>query len=82
MLDELLEDRMKGAVRLDGFDEAIIGVATSMTMEDVIAYDQEKLLSILEKMMGCDRAGADEYFEFNILCSYMGERNPVYVELL
>ena len=59
----------------DGFDEAIIGVEER---GGVVAYDVDKIIEILSREMTEDEA--IEYFEFNILGAYMGEKTPVYIK--
>ena len=67
----------EGLLFADGFDDAIIGVAERIGMEPVVAYDVNKIIEILARDMPEDEAV--EYFEFNILGAYMGERTPVFV---
>lgn len=59
------------------FDEAIIGVAERIGQEPVVAYDTTKLVEILSRSMSVDEAY--EYFEFNILGAYVGEKTPMFV---
>ena len=59
------------------FDDAILGVAERIGMEAVVAYSTAKIIEILARDMTEDEAV--EYFEFNILGAYMGERTPVFV---
>ena len=61
----------------DGFDEAIIGVEERA---GVVAYDIDKIIEILMREMTEDEAV--EYFEFNILGAYMGEKTPVYIKIV
>ena len=61
----------------DGFDDAILGVAERIGMEAVVAYSTPKIIEILSREMTEDEAV--EYFEFNILGAYVGERTPVFV---
>lgn len=61
----------------DGFDEAILGVAERIGMEAVVAYSTPKIIEILSRDMTEEEAV--EYFEFNILGAYVGERTPVFV---
>ena len=67
----------EGLLFADGFDDAIIGIAERAGMEPVVAYDVNKIIEILARDMSEDEAV--EYFEFNILGAYMGERTPVFV---
>jgi hypothetical protein len=59
------------------FDEAIIGVAERIGDEPVVAYDTTKIVEILSRSMTVDEAY--EYFEFNILGAYVGEKTPVFI---
>jgi hypothetical protein len=62
----------------DGFDDAIIGV------DDVnvrIVYDVFKIITILiHNGMSTDEAF--EFYHYNILGSYVGEKTPLFVKLL
>jgi hypothetical protein len=69
-------------LRIDGFDEAIIGPATiwrGQEMVSVLVYDAEKIRDILMVRDGMDFEMAREYIEFNIEVAYMGEHTPVLV---
>ena len=59
------------------YDEAIIGVVERAGGESVIAYDTQIILSILERSMPIEEA--QEFFEYNILGAYMGDKTPVYI---
>lgn len=61
----------------DGFDDAIIGVE-SLGMR--VVYDIDGVLDILQKRdeMGFDEA--QEFFEFNVLGAYVGEKTPLFVD--
>jgi hypothetical protein len=59
------------------FDEAIIGVSERIGDEPVVAYDTTKIVEILSRSMTVDEAY--EYFEFNILGAYVGQKTPVFI---
>ena len=61
----------------DGFDNAILGLIRSYD-EYKVLYDTEKVLSILSENMTEEEAV--EYFEFNIIGSYMGKNTPAFTE--
>ncbi len=67
------------ALLLDGFDDAIIGIAQRINLGPVVAYDVEKILDILCKD-GMTYEEALEYYNFNILGAWMGEFTPIFVE--
>ena len=65
------------------FDEAIIGIARRIGQEDAIAYNANKVYEILAKQLNTeDWTVIFEYFEFNILGAYVGERTPVFVDIV
>ena len=69
-------------LRIDGFDEAIIGPALIWRDQQrvgVLVYDAEKIRDILMIRDGMDFEMAREYIEFNIEVAYMGEHTPVLV---
>lgn len=90
--DEIAEINPE-ALLCDGFDEAIIGMAQRINLGPVVAYDVEKILSILALDMEVDESDlqegetienlkysmALEYFEYNILGAWMGEFTPVFI---
>ncbi len=72
----------EGALTADGFDDAIIGVsARAPAREPVVVYDAFKCVKILSERDGMDIEEAWEFFEFNVVGSWMGERTPIYVDL-
>jgi hypothetical protein len=89
------EDRLPaGTLVADGFDDALIGNALRAG-EFIAVYDRDKCVQILreqfEKACGqewaCDEdhhAEAEEFFEYNTqrATDYLGDRGPVYVEML
>ena len=65
------------------YDDAIIGVAHRIGQDDVIAYDYNKLCEIVAKMIGNDDImEVMEYVEFNVMGAYVGERTPIFVDVV
>ena len=65
------------------YDEAIIGVSHRIGQEDVIAYDYNKLCDIVAKMINDDDImTVMDYVQFNIMGAYVGERTPVFVDVI
>ena len=64
-------------LKADGFDDAVIGVATDFT-EPRLIYSVSKCLEILGKEMS--ESEAREYFEFNVSGAYVGEKTPIWCE--
>ena len=61
----------------DGFDKAIIGVAHIFNKR-IVSYDTKKCIKILMNDMTNEEAV--EYFDFNVLGSYVGEHTPAFIE--
>jgi len=59
------------------YDQAIIGVMERAGGSPVIAYDTQKILDILERSMSVEET--QEFFEYNILGAYVGDKTPVYI---
>lgn len=66
----------------DGFDDALIGIVERAGQPTVALYDTRKCIKILmdEDGMSCEEAV--EYFEFNVLGSYVGKQTPCFCTLL
>lgn len=60
----------------DGFDEAILGV-DSMSMR--VIYSVLKSLKVLKKQ-GMSEDEAIEYFDFNVIGAYVGEKTPIWCQ--
>ena len=67
-------------LKADGFDEAFLGVAQRIGMEDVIAYDKDQCIAILCKRDGMDYEEALDFFNFNVIGSWVGEKTPLFVK--
>jgi len=71
---------MDDLLKVDGFDEAIMGTAGRCAMTNVLVYDENKIISILQERHGMDEDDAREYYEFNIKGAYMGEMTPLFFD--
>lgn len=76
---DLIQESNPQALKADGFDEAIIGVASRCGSNDLIAYDSSKCLTILMERDGMDYEEALEFFEYNVIGAYMGENTPIFI---
>jgi hypothetical protein len=75
-------DRDEGVVRLDGLDDAIVGLAFQHSgTQTVLCYDQEKIVKILMTRDGMSYEDAQEFFEFNIACLWAGKGTPIFLEI-
>jgi|TARA_R100000687_G_C6311252_1_gene100542 hypothetical protein len=78
---DLISEWNEEALMADGFDEAILGISQRVGMEDVVAYDRDKCISVLMDRDGMSQEDAVEYFEFNVAGAYMGENTPVFISM-
>lgn len=68
-------------LKMDGFDEAIIGITQGTNNGGLLVYDQGKIVKILMERDGMTNDEAYEYYAFNIAGAYVGPRTPIIVEL-
>tara|TARA_Y100000310_G_scaffold288133_1_gene313518 strand:+ start:3376 stop:3663 length:288 start_codon:yes stop_codon:yes gene_type:complete len=77
MLQEIIEDYPEEEfLKADGFDDAIIGVASDFT-EPRLIYSVGKIINILMDQ-GMTSTDAIEHFNFNIGGGYVGEKTPIW----
>jgi hypothetical protein len=67
-----------GLLTADGFDAAIIGIGSRCGQPDIVAYDVEKVIEILTED-GMSHEEAVEFYDFNIVGGWQGERTPLWV---
>jgi hypothetical protein len=76
MLDKILEwYSEEDILKVDGFDDAIIGVDDTLGNIRLI-YSVSKCIEVLSKEM-CEEE-AIEYFDYNVKGSYVGEKTPIW----
>lgn len=63
----------------DGFDDAIIGIGKCFQYYKVV-YHKSKIIDIIINEWGLSLEEAEEYYEYNISGSYVGEQTPVFLE--
>lgn len=74
MINEILESFPENNfLKIDGFDNAIIGIEEKNM---VLIYSVSKCLKILEIDMS--ETEAAEHFDFNIFGSYLGNKTPLF----
>jgi hypothetical protein len=96
MLREEIAEINPEALFLDGFDDAIIGIAERINLGPVVAYDVNKIIEILANNMEVEDddlvdgqsiddvkvSMAYEYFYFNIQGAWMGDFTPIFISKL
>ena len=90
--EELLADSNPEALFLDGFDDAIIGLAERPNLGPIEAYNEEKIIEILTEQMEVDADDLDdrdseeiklemalEYYYYNVKGAWVGENTPIII---
>ena len=75
---ELPED----ALILDGYDDCIVGTCERFGFSEVVvAYDYNK---VIKKLMdeGMTDEEAQEFFDFNIIGAWVGDKTPVFIKFI
>ena len=78
-MDRLAEE-FPDLMRMDGFDDAILGVVERIGLQTV-CYDLNKVIEILMKQ-GMNEQDAWDWYQFNMLGAWVGEATPVFLERL
>lgn len=61
------------------FDPCVIGIAERVNLR-VAAYDTQKVLQALMQHHGMDDEEALEWFEYNMVCAWVGNGSPVFID--
>lgn len=69
------------AMIMPGYDDCILGTALQFGKPIVIAYDKDKVISRLMEKDNMTHDDAYDWFEYNMLGSYVGEGTPVFIML-
>jgi len=79
VVDEISEINPEALI-CDGFDDAIIGLASRINLGPVVAYSVEKIIEIMMDRDGMSYEEAYEFYSYNIVGSWVGEGTPVFIE--
>jgi hypothetical protein len=71
-------EEFEDTVFYDEFDAAFVGFGWQFNVGPVAIYNQDLVMDTL-KARGMDEEGALEYFNFNIIGAYVGERTPIFL---
>lgn len=80
--NELAEDIGEEVLFIDGFDTAIIGFVERCGSSTVVLYDRDKCIEVLMERDGMDYDDAIQFFEFNIIGSFVGDFTPAFATVL
>jgi hypothetical protein len=77
---ETLAEYNEDMVFFEGFDDALIGVSHMIGCETIAAYDYDRCIEILREG-GSSEEEAKEYFDYNVIGSYVGQHTPCFISL-
>ena len=80
-MDEIEEYIDEETLRVDGFDDAIVGIVSKCGSPSVLCYSPDKIIKIMMDRDGMDEEDAYDFFNFNIAGAYMGEGTPVFMDV-
>ncbi len=73
-----IAENFPDALLADGFEAAIVGTVQQFN-KTLVCYDREKCIEILMTRDGMDHEEAEEFFEFNVQGSSLGENTPCFL---
>ncbi len=77
-IDETADTYPDPMLRMDGYDDCVVGVVERFGCQPAFLYDREKvILRLMED--GMDREEAEEFHEFNQAGAYLGEGTPAFL---
>ena len=66
-------------IKMDGYDDCLVGVVERFGQDSYFIYDKELVLTKLQKDSNMSYEEALEYYEYNQLGAYVGERTPAFL---
>ena len=75
-----IDSYAEGAIILDGFNDAIVGITEEFGGIKRLLYSKYKILKILQENL-MTQSEAEEYYDFNIVGLYAGDQNPIFLDL-
>jgi hypothetical protein len=79
-MNELFE-QYPDMIKMDGYDDCIIGVCHRINQPTILAYSYDKLIARHIKD-GMTRIEAIEFFDYNQLGAWVGDNTPCFIETL
>jgi hypothetical protein len=79
--EELAEQYGDDILLMDGYDDCVVGVVEQFGRPPIVCYDREL---VIRKLMedGMTQEEAEEFFEFNQIGAWAGERTPCFMTSL
>lgn len=75
-----IDSYAEGAIILDGFNDAIVGITEEFGGIKRLLYSKDKILKILQENL-MTQSEAEEYYDYNIVGLYASNQNPIFLDL-
>lgn len=72
-----INELAEGAILLTGFDDCITGITEEFGGNIRVLYSKDKIIKKLMEDMSEEEAY--EYYDYNIIGGYFGDRNPIFL---
>ena len=76
-----IDNYAEGAIILDGFNDAIVGITEEFGGIKRLLYSKDKILKIIQENNPMTQSEAEEYYDYNIVGLYVGDQNPIFLDL-
>ncbi len=73
---------LEGILLCDGLEDAFVGVSYRFNQSPIAVYDIEKIIAVYMDRDGMSDEEAREFFEFNVIGAWVGERTPAFISLM
>jgi len=77
LLDNLSK-RFENLLKMDGFDDCAVGVVVRYGQEPILCYSYDKVIGKLMED-GITEEEAEEFFEYNQIGAWFGDRTPCFL---
>lgn len=68
----------KKLIKMDGYDDCIVGIVERAGQEPILCYDKEEVLRKLESQ-DMTRSESEEFFYYNQIGAWMGDSTPCFL---
>lgn len=72
-------DELRDVLLCDGLEKAFLGLCYRFGQEPIAVYDKDRIIRIFMERDGMTAEDAEEFFEFNVIGAWVGDRTPAFV---
>jgi hypothetical protein len=79
MIEKEQIEELDGAIVYPNLEKAMVGIVSRFGQEDIVCYDLDKCIEIFMQD-GMTEGEARDYFYFNTIAQWVGEKTPCFIE--